>query len=413
MGVGFTSSAPVVNSPLRAVPPSMPADASAGKNQPLPLDRSSFEKLLAAAWVLQCLQDQLRGLQLDREKIAEPVQAQTEMETVNPGLQVDMGPVLQSSPKEADGESDALNYQLAEDETVAALVETRPPVETGALNFDPAVKSQPKTAEPQSLPTEDTAAPPFRPVVLANLANGDDKGLARRGLAFDIRTVLNRVLDAFSHLFPRIRVNLTLRALRALAIATPVWLLSLVAALLFLEVWRHGSFQSAQAVSRSSLSTAQAVVNNATILPATTRPASQEVKRTAKALRRSRELSRLEDSHERITDPATVSVVQQLSRYEIMGLRRQANYGDDSAAFTLGMAYEVGHSVRQNCVEAARWVRTAAEAGDAAAQYNLGLRYRNGDGVPADRAESEKWLRKAAAHRNRQAKLARRMLASR
>jgi uncharacterized protein len=76
------------------------------------------------------------------------------------------------------------------------------------------------------------------------------------------------------------------------------------------------------------------------------------------------------------------------------------------------MAYEIGRYVHQNCAEAARWVRMAAEAGNAAAQYNLGLRYQTGDGVAADRTEAENWLRKAA-HRNREAKLALRMLASR
>ena len=115
----------------------------------------------------------------------------------------------------------------------------------------------------------------------------------------------------------------------------------------------------------------------------------------------------------RITDAATISAVQQLSRYEIKGLRRRAKYGDESASFSLGMAYELGHSVPQSCVEAARWVTTAAEAGNSAAQYNLGLRYRDGDGVPPNRGESEKWLRKAAAQRNQQAKLALRILASR
>ena len=121
----------------------------------------------------------------------------------------------------------------------------------------------------------------------------------------------------------------------------------------------------------------------------------------------------LRATHEEITDPGTQSIVQQLSRYEINGLRRQAKYGDDSAAFTLGMVYEIGRHVRQSCAEAARWVRMAAEAGNPAAQYNLGLRYRDGDGVTADLHESEKWLRKAAAHRNREARIALQLLASR
>ncbi len=114
-----------------------------------------------------------------------------------------------------------------------------------------------------------------------------------------------------------------------------------------------------------------------------------------------------------MTDPAALVAVQGLSKYEIKTLRRQAKYGDASAAFTLGMAYELGRHVPQNCAEATRWVTTAAEEGNAAAEYNLGLRYRDGDGVPANRAESEKWLRRAAARRYPKANLALKMLASR
>jgi hypothetical protein len=230
---------------------------------------------------------------------------------------------------------------------------------------------------------------------------------------FDLRTRFSRLVAAFKHYRPSFRVNFPLRALRAIAIATPVWLLALIAALLLLEVWRHQPFQSAQAISTSP-STAEASVT--THLPSTTtstnpvsegtkHPESVEPKQPAPT-------PALASSHEQITDPATSSVVQQLSRYEINGLRRQAKYGDDSAAFTLGMAYEIGRYVHQNCAEAARWVRTAAEAGNAAAQYNLGLRYQAGDGVAVDRSEAANWLRKAA-HRNREAKLALRMLASR
>jgi hypothetical protein len=101
-----------------------------------------------------------------------------------------------------------------------------------------------------------------------------------------------------------------------------------------------------------------------------------------------------------------------LSRYEIETLRRQAQYGDDSAAFALGMAYEVGRFVPQNCKEAARWVASAAEEGNAAAQYNLGLRYRDGDGVPIDLFLSDHWLRKAAAHSNKRASLASKLFTS-
>ena len=422
MGVGFTDSAPDVNPSSREVPPPMSAEASTGTNRRFPLDHSSFEKLLAAAWVLQCLQDQLHGPPTDREEpIAEPVKTQKEMETANPSLQVAMNPVLHHSAKVTDTDSkiNAVSGQPVENEHVAEPVEIQPPVETVTPTFDAAPKIELRTPELETpeyiVPLEDKAMPAvkLRPPVLANLANRDDKERARHRSGFNLQTVFNRSHGAFSNLLPRVRVNFTFRGLRAVAIATPIWLLSLVAALLFLEVWRHASFQSAQALSRPNPPAAVAAVANTSTTPTKAKPlVSEAVKRIDKEPRPSGRLPPLEDSHLRITDAATTSAVQQLSRYEIKGLRRRAKYGDESAAFTLGMAYEVGHSVSQNCVEAARWVTMAAEAGDAAARYNLGLRYRDGDGVPVNRGESEKWLRKAAAQRNQQAKLALRILAS-
>ena len=56
-------------------------------------------------------------------------------------------------------------------------------------------------------------------------------------------------------------------------------------------------------------------------------------------------------THMRVTDPVMSKALDALSRYEIAGLRRQALYGDDSAAFLLGMAYETGHMVPQNCAK--------------------------------------------------------------
>jgi TPR repeat protein len=103
-----------------------------------------------------------------------------------------------------------------------------------------------------------------------------------------------------------------------------------------------------------------------------------------------------DSSHERVTDSAAAAALRDLSRFEIPGLLRQARYGDDSAAFMMGMAYETGHGVPQDCAKAAHWVYEAASGGNAAAEYNLSLRYRYGDGVPANAEESEKWFRKAA-----------------
>jgi hypothetical protein len=101
-------------------------------------------------------------------------------------------------------------------------------------------------------------------------------------------------------------------------------------------------------------------------------------------------------SHKRVTDSEIAAALREMSPFEIPGLRRQARYGDQSAALLLGMAYEVGHGLPQDCVKAAYWVGEAANGGNAAAAFNLGLRYRNGDGVPASLEESAKWLRKAA-----------------
>ncbi|MGH9511852.1 MAG: GAF domain-containing protein [Terriglobales bacterium] len=106
-----------------------------------------------------------------------------------------------------------------------------------------------------------------------------------------------------------------------------------------------------------------------------------------------------QSSHERITDPDAAAALRDLSPFEIPNLRRRARYGDASAAFILGMAYETGYRVRQDCTRAAHWVTEAASAGNAAAEYNLALRYRGGDGVGHNTQKSEYWLRKAAAKR--------------
>jgi TPR repeat protein len=416
--------------PLREVPRPMAAEASPGTNQRLTLDHSSFEKLLAAAWVLQCLQDQLHNSQLGRdETIANPVKVQKEIESASPVSHPVAEPMLQPLPKvsETDSKHDSINVRPKDNEIFPDQIDTPKPVETGMLYFDAAEDAAKIEAveSQKNLRSEDPATPdPVNAPRAASLTNRarvhNHKWATPRAALGNVLTSLSRGLDGCMNLLPTFRVNLSLRDLRAVAIAMPIWLLSLVAAVLFLAVWRHGSFQSAQSTSTPTPPTVEASVrHNSPILASaatatsTAKPLSTEVKRTNHESQHSRTVTSLEVSHQHITDPTALSAVEQLSRYEIPGLRRRAKYGDESAAFTLGMAYEVGHSVPQNCVEAARWVATAAEAGDVAAQYNLGLRYRDGDGVPANRAESEKWLRRAATRKNRQAKQALRMLASR
>ena len=105
-----------------------------------------------------------------------------------------------------------------------------------------------------------------------------------------------------------------------------------------------------------------------------------------------------EPSHLRVTDPAALSLVAELSPFEMQAVRQQAEYGDAVAALTLGMAYELGRYVPRSCTEAAHWVAVAAQEGNSAAQYNLALRYISGDGTPTNLDEARKWLEKAAAH---------------
>lgn len=111
-------------------------------------------------------------------------------------------------------------------------------------------------------------------------------------------------------------------------------------------------------------------------------------------------------THRQITDAAVMDEVQELSRYEIAGIRRLAGSGDDYSEFELGMLYETGHGVTQSCEKAAQWVAKAAEHGNPAAEYNLGLRYRDGDGVAVNQTEADRWLQKAAAHKYSHPKLA-------
>ena len=128
---------------------------------------------------------------------------------------------------------------------------------------------------------------------------------------------------------------------------------------------------------------------------------------------RSTQMIPLPTSHKRVTDLNVLVMVQSLSPYEIPALRRQAEYGDDSAALVMGMLYEMGRYVPQNCKQGAEWVEKSAEWGNPAAQYNLGLRYRDGDGISANPDAAEKWLRRADHQKYVKARLALDTLSSR
>ena len=84
----------------------------------------------------------------------------------------------------------------------------------------------------------------------------------------------------------------------------------------------------------------------------------------------------------------------------ITEIRLQAEQGDASAQYNLGVRYAFGRGVPQDEAEAVRWYRLSADQGDADAQYELGGRYSFGEGVPQDEAEAVRWYRLSAEQGN-------------
>jgi hypothetical protein len=197
----------------------------------------------------------------------------------------------------------------------------------------------------------------------------------------------------------RIRVRLALPSLalnrKAMRKSAPAWaVLVIMISFLMLELGLLRSWTIA-ATAQDTSSPDVVTVPSAAEHPSSdsfATPSGSEEQSSGKS-------SDSESSHLRITDPASEAYLRDMTRYETPTLRRRAEYGDDIAAFQLGMAYEVGYGVSQNCARAAEWVRQAAENGNAAAEFNLGLRYRDGDGVTPDPEQANKWLRRAYAHK--------------
>ena len=81
----------------------------------------------------------------------------------------------------------------------------------------------------------------------------------------------------------------------------------------------------------------------------------------------------------------------------ITEIRLQAEQGDASAQYNLGVSYANGEGVLKDEAEAVRWYRLSADQGNAFAQYNLGVRYAFGRGVPQDEAEAVRWYRLSAS----------------
>lgn len=77
--------------------------------------------------------------------------------------------------------------------------------------------------------------------------------------------------------------------------------------------------------------------------------------------------------------------------------RPEADAGNATAQFNLGLLYYEGQGVPQDYAEAARWFQSAADQGYSRAQRNLGNMYGVGQGVKRDSQQAYKWLSLCAA----------------
>lgn len=86
-------------------------------------------------------------------------------------------------------------------------------------------------------------------------------------------------------------------------------------------------------------------------------------------------------------------------------LKIAADYGNTSAQFELGSAFEFGkNGLKKDMQQAMYWYRRAAELGDVDAQFNLGSNFMHGNGIPQNDVEAVKWLSYAAEQGDAQAK---------
>jgi TPR repeat protein len=81
-------------------------------------------------------------------------------------------------------------------------------------------------------------------------------------------------------------------------------------------------------------------------------------------------------------------------------IRMQAENGDASAQFKLGIMYYNGRETSQDYKEALKWFQNAAEQGLPEAQHNIGVMYYEGKGVAQNYTEAMKWFSKAARQNN-------------
>ncbi len=339
------------------------------------LDVISFQKLLNAAWVIQCERDRelsaarartaldMAASKIDPLPVIVPLPLDDQV-VVAPGFLSGARPTATAKAIDLVIPSPSTPLPPMASLSMAAPM-CSPSEVAGALALAPYRPWPPKKKDPILFPATTLKKPAWGAILVSGIALRAKLALAH--------------LKAKEISLPRLKVIIpqsTTRAARAYS--GPVVVLLIVLVFVLFQMFSH----------RAGL----------TSVKASTEPTS--------AMLQDSWGSKLESSHLRVTDPAASSAVEDLSRYEMRTVRRQAEYGDVEAALTLGMAYEVGKQTPQNCTQAAHWITVAAEEGNAAAQYNLALRYANGDGTPKDPEEAEKWLQTAARNGDQQAAMA-------
>ena len=78
-------------------------------------------------------------------------------------------------------------------------------------------------------------------------------------------------------------------------------------------------------------------------------------------------------------------------------LESKARAGDPDAQYQLGLAFDKGSGIEQDCHAAADWYMQAAHHAHPAAQNNLAVLYATGCGVARDDKESAMWYMRSAA----------------
>ncbi len=103
-------------------------------------------------------------------------------------------------------------------------------------------------------------------------------------------------------------------------------------------------------------------------------------------------------SHEIGWDAATEKLLSLSNEY-----RKEAEKGNASAQFYMGVVHEYGYAGETDAVKAVEWYRKAAEQGHPGAQTFLGFALLAGSGIAKDPEQAVVWFRKAAEKGNPEA----------